>query len=392
MKIITINSARKFTGEAAHSLDLTDQLLMQGHEVLLVARKGSNLLGRASERNIAVSAELDFEGGLKYTLGDLRTLRKLIKAESPDIVHCHRGNDHGLAVAAAAGLRHRPAIIRTRHRVMAVDNDVANRWLFMRGTDMTIAVSEKAAASFGKMRDLLGEKIRVVYSSVDTEKFGPARRSTEWRTKNGVAEDEPLIGLIARLQRVKGQEQFLRAAAKVLKEFPNARFLMAGVGQVHKRPKLEQMAKQLGVFDRLVFLNWLDDVPTAVASLDVGVLASLGSEGSSRVTYEYMASGTSVVATSVGCIPEIISDGETGYIVPPRDVDALAAAIVRQLRDPEARDKMTKRALERIHTHHTRSRWVREILEVYEEALRRREDRRKWHVLKNEYARLLHLK
>ncbi len=376
LKILTINSARKFTGEAAHSLDLTEQLILRGHKVLLAVRSPGKMYDRAVERQVPIHLQLKFSGGIHCTLDDLRKLRKLIRQEQPDIIHCHRGNDHGLAVAAVAGMRNRPAIVRTRHRVMPVRNTVSNRWLFARGTDMTIAVSEKAAASFGQMRQLLNETLRVVYSSVDTEKFTQARRSTEWRRSVGVADDEPLIGLIARLQRVKGQEQFLRAAARVLEEFPKAKFMVAGIGQVHKRPKLEQMAKQLKIHDRVLFLDWLNDVPATTASLDVGVLASLGSEGSSRVTYEYMASGTAVVATSVGCIPEIVDNGNTGYVVAPGDVSAMANAVKSLLKNPAARKQMADRALQYALEKHSRKRWVDDVLAVYAEALQGRDNRK----------------
>lgn len=377
MKVLIVNSARKFTGEAAHALDLAEQLALQGHTPLLVLREKSPALQRAEQRKLPVAALLSFGTAgkrVKSTLADLLLLRALLKREQPDILHCHRGNDHGLGVAAARLLPHayRPAVVRTRHRVMSVRNTAPNRWLFRKATHAVIAVSRKSAESFGAMTTLIKHKLQIIYSAVDTAGFTPERRSAKWRREHGVAEDEPLVGLIARLQRVKGQEPFLRAAALVLQQVPRARFMVAGTGRPHKKQKLEQLAAERGISDRLIILDWLEDVQTATASLDVGVLASLGSEGSSRVTYEYMASGVPVIATAVGCLPEVINEGATGLLVPPGDVDALAAAILKTLNSAELRNEMQAQARLRIQQFHNRERWVKETVEVYEKAIERR--------------------
>ncbi len=371
MKILIINSGRKFTGEGAHSLDLAEQLHVHGHHVLLVLRSEGNVTERARDRGLPTAALLDFAKGITPVskLKDLTTLRKLITTEQPDIIHCHRGNDHGLAVAAIAGLRNPPPVVRTRHRGLPVNNTISNRWLFLRATSGVLAVSENAAASFGNMRPLLQDKLSVVYSAVDTDNFHSGRRSEDWRAAHGVAEDEPLIGLIARLQRVKGQLFFLRAAAIVLQDFPKARFIVAGAGPSRKKQIMETLVAELGIADRVIFKDWLPDVHTAVASLDVGVLASLSSEASSRVTYEYMASGVPVVATTVGCIPEIIQHGKTGCLVPPGDAESMANEIMDMLRHPEIANNMQQQALARVHRFHNRSHWAPDIVKAYERAI-----------------------
>jgi glycosyltransferase involved in cell wall biosynthesis len=104
----------------------------------------------------------------------------------------------------------------------------------------------------------------------------------------------------------------------------------------------------------------------------VGVLASLGSEGSSRITYEYMASGTPIVASNVGCIPEVLTHEQTGLIVAPGDPQALAQAIVRIFNEPGLADRLRSNALERARTFHNRQRWLNEILEVYHIAINAR--------------------
>ena len=265
-------------------------------------------------------------------------------------------------------------MVRTRHVVVPIRPHVFNRWLFRKRTEAIIAVSQQAADSFGRLRPSLAPKLRVIYSAVDLETFDPGKRSAGFRARCGAGESQPLIGLVARIQRIKGQRQFIEAAAAVSREFPSARFLISGTGCDGKFSLLRAHAAAVGSPDNITFMGWLDDVSSAIASLDIGVVASLGSEGSSRITYEYMASGVPVVATRVGGIPEIISDGETGLLVDPGDVGQLADALARLLRESGLARNMREAALERARTFHNYDRWIGETVEVYEDAIRKAHD------------------
>jgi glycosyltransferase involved in cell wall biosynthesis len=371
-----LNCARKLIGEAAHALDLTEELTALGHDVQLVLRDNCDLLTKARARELPIALTLQNAGGFHpiHSVRELWSLRRLVLDYRPDVMHCHRGKDHGLAAAVIKTIprRLRPCIVRTRHRVVPVHNTVANRWLYVRNTHGVISVSARAAQSFGTMIPMLKDKMSIVYSAVDSTKFNPLKRSALWRENRGVLTDEPLIGLIARLQRVKGQRPFMQAAAKVLEKYPHAKFLVAGPGPDGLRAKLKAYGEELGIAHRLIMESWLDDIHAATASLDIGVLASLGSEASSRIVYEYMSSGVPVVATSVGCIPELLATGEVGLMVPPGDPDAMADAILKALDSQELRTEMSQRAREYIELRHSRKRWVSEIVDAYEMAIKRR--------------------
>jgi glycosyltransferase involved in cell wall biosynthesis len=366
LNILITNSAQKYIGEAAHCFDLAEQLRAEGHEVMLVVKRGSALDRRVTARGLQMR-RLVFSSSFR-PIGDLIDawrLRYLILAFRADVVHCHRGKDHWVAVAARLFARKHVPIVRTRHLVTPVKTHGANQWLFRKGTDFVIAVSQKAAESLGELRQVIGSRFRVIYSSVDTTIFDPSRRSEKIRKQLGVKPGELVVGLVARFQRIKGQEVLLNAAPQIVARVPNVRFLVAGRGPGHKPQKYEKLARELGVWDRVILDEWLEDVPGVLASLDVGVLASLGSEGSSRITYEYLASGTAVVASNVGCIPEVLHDEQTGLVVPPGDSAGLAAAVIRVLTDNSLANKLREKGLERARTFHNRARWINEILEVY---------------------------
>jgi len=369
MRILILNSARKFIGEAAHCLDLAKGLLGRGHSVVLVVREGSELEARAHDAGIPFqSLVFSSSFSLKTDWEDVRALRRLIASSGSDVVHVHRGKDHWTAAVATLAGAARAPLIRTRHMVTPMHTHLANRWLFRRASQV-IAVSKAAAASFRSLRPLVEPKLSVIYSAVDQQRFSPDHRSDEWRRELGVPPGEALVGLVARYQNIKGQHVLISAASLILREFPGTRFLLAGRSNPYKQKYYLKLAAENGVSDNLILMDWLPDIGTAVASLDVGVLASLGSEGSSRVTYEYMASGVPVVATTVGCLPEIVRNEENGLLVPANDYRAMADAILQHLRNSDRARRMSNAALQRVRDFHNRDRWLDEILAVYEKAM-----------------------
>lgn len=370
MNVVIMNSARKFIGEAAHCLALAEQLRKRGHEATLVVRRGFELEKRAQERGVpTLSLVMNSKFNPLDEWRDLRALRAFITSNKPDLIHCHRGKDHWLAVTYSLVFGGDLPLVRTRHVVVGVQNHVFNRWLYLKRTGRLIAVSSQAGQSFGAMQALLDKRLRVIYSAVDTERFGAEKRSESWRQEHGIAAGQPLVGLIARIQNIKGQSIFLQAAAEIVKQHPEARFLISGAGPAYRFDRLRDYARQLGIADNVLFEGWLEDVEGVIASLDVGVVASLGSEGSSRITYEYMASGVPVVATKVGGIPEILNDGESGLLVSPGQVGELAQAVLKILDSKPMAEKLRSNALDKIRAFHNYDRWIGEIMEVYRQAL-----------------------
>lgn len=376
MKILILNSARKFIGEAAHCLALAEQLRLRGHHATLAVRRGFELEAKARQHNVPF-VSLTFNSGFHPLADgrDLMAIRTFLRKESPDVLHCHRGKDHWLAAAASIGRSRRPALVRTRHVVVPMACHPFNRWLLTGPTDAVIAVSGAAAASLGPLRSLLEGRLTTILSAVDQERFHPRHRSLQMRRELGAGPETLLVGLIARIQRIKGQAIFLQAAAKVAGRIPDLRFLIAGRGNDEQFARLRAQAEQLGIADRVEFRGWVDDIAATIASLDVGIVASLGSEGSSRITYECMASQVPVVATTVGGIPEIVRHGETGLLVPPADAEALAAAMDRLLTGAEERERLARAALAHVNSRHSFDRWIGDILDVYGRAVQRHRPR-----------------
>ncbi|RZJ75333.1 MAG: glycosyltransferase, partial [Flavobacterium sp.] len=146
------------------------------------------------------------------------------------------------------------------------------------------------------------------------------------RRELGFAHDDFVIGTAVVLSEQKGIRYLIEAAKRVCAELPKARFVVAGDGPL--RGALEDMGRASGLGERLTFLGFRRDIPELISSFDVYALSSLW-EGLPLALLEALAIGKPIVATRVGGNPEIVEDGENGFIVPPRDADALARALVR---------------------------------------------------------------
>ncbi|GAB4324620.1 MAG: glycosyltransferase family 4 protein [Candidatus Sumerlaeia bacterium] len=372
LTVFLMNSSRRWIGEAAHTLMLARLLEGAGHRVLLGCRRGRELEKAAGAIHLP-ALPLTFSSRLAplHDLQDVMRVRRAVKTSGFQIVHCHRGKEHWTAWLALAGLRRRVLLVRTRHVVTPLRTHWPNRMLFERCTDGLIAVSRAALESFGPMLERIPpRRVAVIYSAVDSERFHPCRRDEELRRSWGVEPGGLAIGLVARFQHIKGQRVFLQAAAEVAHKAPGVRFVLFGRRVGVNAERLRRWAAELNLPDEQVVVEGRDlPVERVVASLDVGVSASLGSEGFSRIAVEYMASGLPVVATRVGALPEIVLDGETGFIVPSRDPAALAARLTLLCRDGALRARLGEAARARAVSKFHPARFLGDTVAFYEALL-----------------------
>jgi glycosyltransferase involved in cell wall biosynthesis len=173
----------------------------------------------------------------------------------------------------------------------------------------------------------------------------------------------PLVGNVAALAPHKGQRHLVEAAALVLRQVPDARFVICGEGEL--RPALERQIKDHRLEKHVLLLGFRPDVLSLHKAFEIFAMSSV-SEGLGTSLLDAMASGKPIVATSVGGIPEVVVDGVTGLLVPPRDHHAMAAAIVRLLKDAALRDRMGAAARALVRKKFSAERMVQETLRVYE--------------------------
>lgn len=273
-------------------------------------------------------------------LASLWQIMRTIRAVRPDIVETHTAKAGTLGRVAAWLLRV-PHIIHVFHghvfhgyfsppvtRVfLAIERVLA------RTCDLLLTVGEGVRRDLIDLRIAPAGKIRVVYLGLDLDGFARDNRAAgqALRWQWGAADDEPVIVNLGRLVPIKHQALFIDLAARWQATGRPGRFVLVGDGS--ERAALEARVAALGLGDRVVFANWQRDVEAVMAAADLLVNTSRN-EGTPMAVIEAMAAGLPVIATAVGGVPDMISDGETGWLVPDNDLDALEAALRDALAAP----------------------------------------------------------
>jgi len=353
VKVLETNFHRGWGGQPSRILMVAEGMAQRGHDVTLAVPPGSILGERARAAGVRTFEEAHFRHPrhVVRALADRRALARHLDATPYDLVVAHGSQDLWTTVLArpktgrAAGAPRGgvPPLAYTRHNTKRVEAHPFNRWLFRR-VDHLIVVSASVLPRFEPFfarGDLRRDRVSVIHSAYRPERFHPGIDPAAFRAAAGLAPAAPLVGVVARLVPDKGQDDLLRAAALLRSRRPEVRFLLAGRGTAET--DLRGLAQDLGLGDAVRFLGFRDDVPEITASLAVSVLPSVDCDASSAAIKEALACGVPVVATDIGGASEILRDGETGLVVPPRDPGRLATAIETLLADPPRAREMGRR-------------------------------------------------
>ena len=275
-------------------------------------------------------------------------LRRIIRVWRPSIVHTH-SSKAGILGRAAARAERVPAIVHSIHGFGFTPLQPAPlRGLFLalermagRWTDAFVVVAVRHRELGAMLGVLDPDRTRVIRSGIGLAAYRTASGGPGLRRRLGIPDRAPLVVQVGNLKPQKAPLDFVRVAAIVARRLPEARFLLAGDGPL--RSRAERLAERLGLGDRLAMPGWIDDVPAVLDAADAAVLTSRH-EGLPRAVVEALAAGVPVVATAVDGTPEVVRHGENGFLVPPGDVEALAAGVVRLLEDRALRRRMAAAA------------------------------------------------
>ena len=299
---------------------------------------------------------------------NLRDLMHVIRRERIDVVHAnlYAGETFG---RLAAVLMRTPVVTHKRgmpFKSRKPQNILVDLLLNLCSTRI-IVVNHAIRRQLQRLHHLPTSQFSVIYPGIDTDLWtAPDAHAVEVLRHELGLEGKAVITTVGRLRPIKGQRYLLEAAPQILRECPDACFLFVGHGV--QEAALRAQAEALGIARATRFLGSRGDVRELLALSDVFVMPSL-SEASPVALMEAALCGVPSVATSVGGIPEIVRDSETGLLVPPRDADALAFAVVGLLRDRDRWQKMSEAAVERAHFSFDINHTVRQIEAEYERAV-----------------------
>ncbi len=321
MKILHLLDERWDSGITAYALQSVDLLRRAGHDVVLGVWEGKKPERQAQDRGLPI-----------VIINSVPQLWRVFRSAPWDIINVHNGRSHTWMVLFNLISKNKIPLIRTRGDARPVAINPLSRFVVCH-TDAVISASENIAKQYSDGFGLKEKKLQTIYPSV-------------FISRQEISPEPKRVGILGRLDPVKGHSVFLEAAAEVLKAVPEARFLVAGKEAGVSTALLENQSRVLGISHAVEFLGFQASAENFMKRCSVGVIASIGSEEISRACLEWLASGRPVVGTMVGSLPELIEPGETGFLVPPGDGHLMAEAITKLLQDTALCQAMGRKALQ----------------------------------------------
>jgi len=354
-----VDSARAWRGGQNQVLLTVNGLRAMGHRSALVAHPDGELQRRAEEGMelypLAPRTEMDLSAAWRFS--------RLVRRLNPDVVHAH--DPHAVAMAAlalsmgSAANRHVPPLVAARRVDFHLKGNSFSRWK-SRQVDCFIAASD-AIRRMLVADGVPADRAVTVHEGIDVDHVAAAP-AVNVHEAFWLPHDSPVVGNVAALVPHKGQRHLIEAAALVVRELPDARFLILGEGELHEH--LERLIREHRLEKHVRLTGFRTDVLGCLKGFDLFAMTSV-SEGLGTSLLDAMACSKAVVATRVGGIPEVVQDGVTGLLVEPRDHRQLASAIVQLLTNVGQRERCGTAGYERVRERFTVERMVAETAAVY---------------------------
>lgn len=322
-------------GQEIRILTEMEGMRARGHRLTLLCPQEARIFSEAQARGLPVTA---LPIGRKRPAG-VRALYHWFRTQAPDVINCHSSTDTWLTALACIGLRHPPPLVRTRHISAPVPRNAATRWLYRRATAHIVTTGEALRQTLVEDNGYDPASITSVPTGIDTKKFRPGDKAVARRSIR-VAGNAFIVGIVATLRSWKGHEYLIQAFAKLPKDS-----LLLIVGDGPQRANIQALVEKMKLTQRVIMPGNQDDVRPWLYAMDVFVLPSYANEGVPQAVLQAMLCGLPVVATPVGGIPEAIKHGDTGLLVPARDVAALHRALKRLMQERELRNALSAAAL-----------------------------------------------
>ena len=361
MKILIAESSTAMGGQELAVLLHAEGLRKRGHDVRLILEPGSSICRKAVEQGLPV--EPVAMSRLRYPTA-IASFGRLMARDRPALLHVNSSRDSWIGGLAARFVTPRVKVVRSRHISTPLNKSVATRLLYRRLMDFVIVTGGELTRRGLIERDgLEPDRVAAFPIGIDVGEFKPGRPDRDLRLELGLAPGHRLVGLISYLRSYKGHEYFIEAAARVLPREKDVTFLIVGEGPEEGR--LRARAASLGLADQVQLLGFREDLLSVFRSLDLFVIPSVEGDTIPQVLMQALAMGLPVVSTTVGSIPDVVQDGKTGFVVPPRNAGALAERILTLLADAGLRTEMGRRGRALVEQEYSLDRMLDRLEEVY---------------------------
>ncbi|MGB8658695.1 MAG: glycosyltransferase [Candidatus Zixiibacteriota bacterium] len=372
IKILQISESSETGGAETVLLNIVENLDKAKYHSIVVLLKTGWLNQKLEESGFS---PILLTSVRSYDISLLVRLWLNVKKHDIDIIHSHLPDVN--AYSCLAGFAARVPVVTTYHGMIAgsqeqTRSDKLKFFLVRSLSTRIVAVSDALKNELVQLAQFPPRKLTTIYNGVHWERFDRPIDAVSKRIKLGIGPEDKVIGIVANLKATKGYQYFIRAAAIISKNITKVKFLIIGEEEERLKATIVEEIKAIGLEDRVVFLGFREDVPELLRILDVFVLSSI-SEGMSIATVEAMGAGVPVVVTKSGGPQELVEDGKTGFLVPPKDENSLAEKVLLLLKDKELATSMGKEAQAQARTRFSIDMMIRDYQAVYQECLRKGE-------------------
>jgi glycosyltransferase involved in cell wall biosynthesis len=382
MKILHLFSNWKWTGPAELAVNLCRRLA-DTHEVRFIPGSPpadnipNEVVDHARERGLESlpGFRLKKHLSVRHNMHDVPQLHRLLRAERFDLIHAHMPNDHLVAGLAAMGMKRKPPIVRSFYGPDGPEPMLRTGLLLRRFTAGAIVISRRARANLIQKYSFPEPRSAWISVGVDTDRFDPDRFDrAAARETLGLAPDDFVFGIVARMQRHRRFEVLLEAMRLAIADAPHIRLVIVGRG-THREEVAIRPVQEMGLADKILFPGYLRGEPfvSALAAMDAGIFLTPGSDGSCRAVREKMAMGLPMIAAKVPPLDEMVEHGKTGFLV-ERTVEGIRKAVLDMVRDRDAFARMRKSALAFGQTHFSLARQARTVEKFYAHCLRKQKE------------------
>lgn len=365
LRILQVVNVRWFNATAWYALHLSRLLKDEGHDVRVLGLKDTASFEKAREMGLE-PVPLDINSLNPIHFGPaLAGLVKLLRDFSPDVVNCHRGEGFVLfALLKKMGFPF--ALVRTRGDQRRPKKTLLNQYLHNTCADAVVVTNSHMHKVFQNKFVTPSEHLHMILGGVDTATFAYSEEGRKrFRQQYGVTDSEQLVGLLGRFDPVKGHEVLIKAVALLKNRFPNLRLMLAGADSAITQQEMRAMAEEAGLTG-VVLPGACEDVPACISAMDIGVVASVGSEAIARVALEMISCGIPVIGTSVGVLPDILPGWATVSPGQPAALATCLSGLLENEQQKEALLRWNKNILSSV----ADEAFLAQTLDVYEKAMK----------------------
>lgn len=365
MRVIHILEKNRFdTGSVLQMFQAASGLRERGHSVLIVSREGETLRQRSEQAGIEFVA-MPLRNAAD--LGSIRALRRLIRERRPDVIHVHKGVAHSNALAATWRDRV-PAFVVNRG--VSFPLTIWNRAKYRTPrVDRIVTVCEDIRQVVMRSGRIEPGRVVVVYAGVDTSEFHPDRWDpAEFRREKGIDDEAFLIAQVG-VRDWKGWKELIRSFARVHAQHPRTRLTLIACKSPEQQQEVLRYASSQAVGDAVIPVESRTDMARVLSAADCVVDASWAGTGITGTIREAMALRKPVIATDCGGNRELVSSPEVGWLIPRRDEERLAGAVLEVIQDPVRAEAVATRAMQHVRAGFSRDQRLDALESLYREIL-----------------------